>query len=251
MDKPLTLALLVLVATQLVANLIFAAPGKTLVGPRPGPMDGNTSAETGHSSSDASPSTQGSSRHRGETMRTRQRHHRARQNGRRVKMTCLETPTATLVGRLGPAFNARYMSVDMPHDTLSSVSASLGESPIASTRRRHPADHPGAASSDAHGQFRVDGNYSRTFAKESQQTKLDRTKRASRKKAAWNRRRTAKMQWECEQEIVWSDLGADFFPRYLRSVICSQSVCWFGAFECRPRAFTVKVRKSASAKVLK
>ena len=239
MDKPLTLTLLVLVATQLVANLIFASPGKTVVSSRPGTMDGNTSALTSETRQSSAASTPGSSRDRGDSMRARQRHHRARQNGRRVKMTCLETPTATLVGRLGPAFNARYMSVDMPHDT--SISASLGESPVASARR-HPADHPGSTSSDAHGQFRVDGNFSRMFTNESQQTGRDRTKRASRRKAVSSRRRTARTQWECAQEIVWSDLGADFFPRYLRSVVCSQSVCWFGAFECRPRAFTVKVR---------
>ena len=213
------------------------------------PPRGSTSALATRmrlTSKDAARSAGTLSRGRGERSRTLKRHHRARQPYRRVKMACSETPTAVLVSRLGPAFNARYMSIDLPHKDLSSASASLGDSPAAAGRSR--SQEAAGTSPEAHGDFRVDGNFSRIFSAkptrqttgepESDGTERDRTKRAHRHR----KKRPEREQWECAQKIVWRDMGADFFPRYLRSVVCTQTACWFGAFECRPRAFTVKVR---------
>ncbi len=49
--------------------------------------------------------------------------------------------------------------------------------------------------------------------------------------------------WTCKYELRWTDLGQDHYPRYLREAVCLRKKCWFGQFECRPKAFTVKVLK--------
>ncbi|KAI0214148.1 hypothetical protein LSAT2_000760, partial [Lamellibrachia satsuma] len=250
--------LFALCAGQFVRNIISTVPGrdpvtsdaKTLIGSRPLPKRENTAMAT----KTRLPSTDAArlSRGRRERLRVRRRHHGAQHPGRQVKTACSRTPTETLVGRLGPAFNARYMSISKPHRELSSVSASLGESPAASAQHRTQVDQSDAVDASSHGEFRVDQDFSRIVrvkptwqtTRESAEALRDRTKRATRprKKPASSRKRPVREQWECAQKIVWRDLGADYFPRYLRSVACTQSTCWFGAFECRPRAFTVKVR---------
>lgn len=72
---------------------------------------------------------------------------------------------------------------------------------------------------------------------------------ARRFRRADNRRRygitTAKPHtsrpWECKSKIVWLDLGYDYYPRYLRSVECTQQKCYYSFFTCQPRSFTVKI----------
>ena len=53
------------------------------------------------------------------------------------------------------------------------------------------------------------------------------------------------LPWKCESELVWTDLGANYYPRFLRNVRCTKENCWFGHFKCRPKAFTVNVLKRA------
>lgn len=53
------------------------------------------------------------------------------------------------------------------------------------------------------------------------------------------------LPWKCESEIVWTDLGANYYPRFLRNVQCTRENCWFGHFKCRPKAFTLNVLKRA------
>lgn len=50
-------------------------------------------------------------------------------------------------------------------------------------------------------------------------------------------------EWHCKSRIKWTDLGLDYFPRYLRSVECLTENCWFNMYKCRPRSFTVKILK--------
>lgn len=71
---------------------------------------------------------------------------------------------------------------------------------------------------------------------------------STRAKRANNRRRgddTNQQQsirpWECEAKIKWLDLGFDYYPRYLRTVECTRSACFYGHFTCKPRSFTVKI----------
>ena len=53
------------------------------------------------------------------------------------------------------------------------------------------------------------------------------------------------LPWRCESQIVWTDLGVNYYPRFLRNVQCTKENCWFGHFRCRPKAFTVNVLKKA------
>jgi len=50
-----------------------------------------------------------------------------------------------------------------------------------------------------------------------------------------------KRPWECEAKIKWLDLGYDYYPRYLRTVECTRSACFYGHYTCTPRSFTVKI----------
>jgi len=51
------------------------------------------------------------------------------------------------------------------------------------------------------------------------------------------------LPWQCNSEIIWTDLGSNYFPRYLRTTRCTTENCWYGHFKCRPKAFTVNVLK--------
>lgn len=47
--------------------------------------------------------------------------------------------------------------------------------------------------------------------------------------------------WDCAMEEIYTDLGEDYFPRFLRSVKCAQTSCYYGKYVCQPRSFTVQV----------
>lgn len=49
------------------------------------------------------------------------------------------------------------------------------------------------------------------------------------------------LPWHCEMVIDWIDLGQNYFPRYLRSAKCTANRCFYHHYNCRPKAFTVKV----------
>jgi hypothetical protein len=73
-------------------------------------------------------------------------------------------------------------------------------------------------------------------------------KNATRVQRSNNRRRSeeatqqqSRRPWECQAKIKWLDLGYDYYPRYLRTVECTRSACFYGHFTCTPRSFTVKI----------
>ena len=50
------------------------------------------------------------------------------------------------------------------------------------------------------------------------------------------------IQWTYQTTKTWLDLGANFLPRHVRSVICSTyNNCWFQHFQCRPKNYTIQV----------
>lgn len=51
----------------------------------------------------------------------------------------------------------------------------------------------------------------------------------------------SKRPWDCESKIKWLDLGYDYYPRYLRTVECTSSACYYGQYACTPKSFTVKI----------
>lgn len=52
--------------------------------------------------------------------------------------------------------------------------------------------------------------------------------------------------WKCSSEIVWEDLGEDYFPRYVRRTKCMQRGCYNTFYECREKSFTIKVLRRVS-----
>lgn len=69
------------------------------------------------------------------------------------------------------------------------------------------------------------------------------TRKNITKRSTHVKQTTDPAQWTCETTKVWNDLGPKFFPRRVRSVICSSSTCWFKHFRCRPKHYTIKVLK--------
>lgn len=49
------------------------------------------------------------------------------------------------------------------------------------------------------------------------------------------------LPWTCEQSIEWIDLGADYFPRWLRTVTCTKRSCFHGMYVCKAKSFAIKV----------
>lgn len=45
--------------------------------------------------------------------------------------------------------------------------------------------------------------------------------------------------WKCDMKIKWTDLGEDYFPRFLRTAECAMTRCFYGQYTCKPRSFTV------------
>lgn len=78
---------------------------------------------------------------------------------------------------------------------------------------------------------------------DEQNSNSTRSKRASNRRRVddSNQERQERNPWECEAIEKWLDLGIDYYPRYLRTVECTRSSCWYGHFTCKPRSFTVKL----------
>ena len=51
------------------------------------------------------------------------------------------------------------------------------------------------------------------------------------------------LPWECESRVLWHDLGALYYPRYISRVECLETSCWYGHCTCNPVMLTLKVLK--------
>lgn len=150
---------------------------------------------------------------------------------RKRNIVCTELPQEILERILGPAFNARYMSFTEPIES--------GTRYEDSTKRDTISVPP----------FYVDDDYIHelgeepawSYASHRHLMMMDQSHRMRRN--VKNRR-----QWECESKIAWTDLGPDYFPRYVRNVECTSKRCWYGMYKCTPRSFTVKVLKRRRGK---
>ena len=49
------------------------------------------------------------------------------------------------------------------------------------------------------------------------------------------------LPWSCQSRVTWRDLGPQYFPRYVRDVVCLQSKCSFEKFSCQERPYSIKV----------
>lgn len=150
---------------------------------------------------------------------------------RKRNVVCAELPEDVLGKILGPAFNARYMSITEPVDE--------GLKDEESSKRHITPVLP----------FSVDQDYFHEFG-DQPAWNVDSYRQIMN--AHSRRRRNVKQQrqWECESKVVWTDLGVDYFPRYLRNIECTSKRCWYGLYKCIPRSFTVKVLKRRRGKCI-
>merc|ERR1740129_2489172 len=135
--------------------------------------------------------------------------------------------------KLGSAFNGRYMSVEVP-ESIQIQQFQDDSEPTKKIRR-----------SSNYLPFSVDPEYKRELTPmQALFNELVEYEVEKRKK------QVEEIPWSCESKETWQDLGEERFPRYLRSLECSQSKCWYGHFTCRPKAFTVKILKRISSSCL-
>ncbi|GJQ88321.1 trk [Trypoxylus dichotomus] len=148
---------------------------------------------------------------------------------------CANISDEALLEILGPAYNARYMSIDHPSRRLQNdIPAVYGK-------------RAGTLNT-----FYVSEDYTMEIADEAawnvDHYRAEEQKIGPFTSGTSRRRRTTTLsdveQWECEASVRWKDLGGDYFPRYLRSVECmGDGKCWYGHFFCKPKSFTVKLLK--------
>lgn len=153
---------------------------------------------------------------------------------------CSTLEQRTLTGILGAAYNPRYMSVTAPTDPKEDNDPSDMKRMISGYRP-----------------FAVDEDFSQQLGEEEPAwetnhfTSVFFTKRKRNIDGEKNRQERAaenSTPWECKSSIRWTDLGSDYFPRYLRSVECSKRECWYGRYSCKPRSFTVKILRRKHGK---
>lgn len=137
------------------------------------------------------------------------------------KSICAELPMLVLENILGGAFNPRYMSIEHPIQTDSPSGTKRG---VSYEEDFYVVDEEQVDDDPAW----VVNNH--VFVAQKKYG-LHRNKRGV----------DYMQQWHCQSKIEWTDLGPDYFPRYLRSVVCLYGNCWFGLYKCKPRSFSVKL----------
>lgn len=175
---------------------------------------------------------------------------------------CERLPPEELGEILGAAYNTRYMSIQTPFMAPDDDDDQFTISGINSRKR--------FADGDEDQDFAVDDTFVHelsdqpawavnhaTLSRSRQQSTNERQKRSTadgnRKDEDINRDTRyikgssggagdkMKRPWECEARIKWIDLGDEYFPRYLRTVECAKTQCFYGRFTCQPRSFTIKL----------
>ncbi|XP_055523375.1 protein trunk [Wyeomyia smithii] len=171
---------------------------------------------------------------------------------------CVQLPEPILSDILGPAFNSRYMSIEKPPVMEDEpINGEGGNGKRGITRGLYPSFY---VDEDHLEEVGNDPAWAVNHAKDTANPvlKAPRGKRdafisllndmshESRSGRSYRGRGQIKNQfssrpWECEGKIRWLDLGVEYFPRYLRTVECAKSRCWYGHYQCVPRSFTVKI----------
>lgn len=139
-------------------------------------------------------------------------------------VVCTELPSEVLKNILGGAFNSRYMSITPPMENGNSNDKLKRESAVVPP-------------------FYVDQDFAQELGSNEPAWTVHHSDLRNNDNTRSKRRTTISRQWDCEAKIAWSDLGLDYYPRYLRSVECLSKSCWYGHYACKPRSFTVKVLK--------
>lgn len=167
---------------------------------------------------------------------------------------CNELPLVILQRVLGPAFDARYMSVNRPLDNENHDYTDILADP--DMYKRDSDDRPSFYVTDEQPQPLSDepawnvqwekfhgihkrGRRKRASAMNLMRTGLDKDLEDSIGKM--ERERSQQTPWRCENRVKWIDLGPDYHPSHIRTIECSKQKCYYGQFECRAKNFGVHI----------
>lgn len=180
---------------------------------------------------------------------------------------CEELPLTILQRVHGPAFDARYMSINRPLDEDDYEYDDDGSS--SNTYKRKITERPSFYVTDDDPRamsnlpaWNIQWDKYTGFEKETQATndkvRKKRTMTATNSKnSAINKdlevsigkiekERAQTTPWRCENKVKWIDLGPDYHPSHLRTIECSKDKCYYGQFECKPKHFAVHVLRRQS-----
>ncbi|XP_038104002.1 protein trunk [Culex quinquefasciatus] len=179
-----------------------------------------------------------------------------------LKKSCTELPAPVLSDILGPAFNSRYMSIDKPPVLDEEAIRGEGTGKRGGPRGLYPSfyveedhlmelgDDPAWAvhhvSDTANPVLKPPRLKRRETAFNALLNDMSHESRSSRAYRGRGQAASNARPWECEGKIRWIDLGLEYFPRFLRTVECAKTRCWYGHYHCRPRSFTVKILRRRS-----
>lgn len=168
---------------------------------------------------------------------------------RRSMQNCEPLPLKVLKRLHGPAFDARYMSINEPVDNDESILDATDN--FGRKRNTEPfyiteghiellSDKPA---------WNVEWD---TFVSSKKQK--TRKKRSllpigvnsadnSTQSDALNRqkRNNRLPTWHCERKVKWEHLGPDYHPSHLRTVECTRPKCYYNEYNCKPRHFSVHI----------
>lgn len=175
---------------------------------------------------------------------------------------CKQLPENVLRRVHGPAFDARYMSIDQPLDNEEFKTLD----PIIVNRKRNiDTSRPSFYLTDNHTEVLFSDEPAWNIQWDTLQTQIinqTRRKRSllpigdeitelvmssnnlnrSKRHIYENNMKNVKIEpWQCEQKITWIHLGLDYYPSHLKTVKCTESKCFYKMHDCMPRHFAVRI----------
>lgn len=156
---------------------------------------------------------------------------------------CEQLPVEILKRVHGPAFDARYMSVDQPPDDDESISDTMYN-----VGRKRKADNENFSQRPS---FYITTDHTEVLSEEpawniewdkyqAPNSPVTREKRSLPSRESLSR---PNAPWHCERKVKWEHLGPDYHPSHLRTVECTQRKCYYQQYDCKPRYFTVRILK--------
>ena len=166
-----------------------------------------------------------------------------------MKVKCIEFNQKELMNILGFSYNTRYMSIQRPREIKEPEFMAEGIS------SGYVKDEP----EDENSTFRIPSfdvppDYKQLINPavgaiqtpdwEYDYTRFETLGKPDEDQNSEKRvKRSVKLPWDCEEQIMWTDLGQNYFPRYIRSRECTSKKCFNGQFKCKQKSFTVRVLK--------
>lgn len=162
---------------------------------------------------------------------------------------CQKVPLFMLKRIQVPAYDSSYMRVDSPYDAEPSETEYYGGTKV----RRKVAQKPEVFEmQDSNFQVLSDEpawNVDFSSIQESKQRRRrdlrpiepDATDPKFSGANDENSRKQLGAPWECETHQRWIELSSDYYPRYLRSIQCRKSRCWYGDYQCGAKKYSVHI----------